>query len=284
MPPRRRGTTRKAPAKPTRTRGTRPTAITALSDSVSHKNWAVYGDTGVGKTTLAAELPDNLFVTFEVEGTESAKVAGSNADEIVIRTREEYLELYEYFDLGTGCDDYAWVTMDSVSEMEECFWRSQLRRMKAEKPGTRHLYKPALDDYPWVWNQVKGAIDDWNALPVNVLYTAQVMPLEMYDDETEEEYNQLVPMVGSQKNGILARKFCGMVSLVGFYDVVRKSEGDEPDDIETVHRLYLEKRKDMLAKNRYGWHGYADNPSLLKMIAAADRAMAGEQKRRTRAK
>lgn len=276
MPPRARRTAARAAPK----RGTRPTAITRLSERVTHKNWAIYGDTGVGKTTLAAELPRNLFLTFEVEGTESAKVAGSEADEFIIRTRDEYLEIYEYFAYGTGCEDYEWVTLDSVSEMEECFWRSQLRAMKEKKPSTRHLYKPALDDYPWVWNQVKGAIDEWNALPVNVLYTAQVMPLEMYDDDTEEEYTQLVPMMGSQKNGILARKFCGMVSLVAYYDVVRQAEGDEPDDIQTVRRMYLEKRKDMLAKNRYGWHGYADNPSLLKMVAAADRALKGQGKTR----
>jgi len=281
MPPRARSTTKAAQPK----RGTRPTAITALSERVTHKNWLIYGDTGVGKTTMAAELPDNLFVTFEVEGTESAKVAGSKADEIVVRTREDYLEVYEYFAYGSGCDDYKWATIDSLSEMEECFWRSQLRRMKLEKPSTRHLYKPALDDYPWVWNQVKGAVDDWNALPINTFYTAQVMPLEMYDDETEEEYNQLVPMVGSAKNGILARKLCGMVSLVGYYDVLRQAEEDDDEsDIEEFRRLYMVKRKSFLAKNRYGWPAHADNPSLLKMVAAADRALAGQQKpRRTRA-
>ena len=283
MPPKRRTTTRTRSTAPKR--GTRPTAITKLSERVTHKNWLVYGDTGVGKTTLAAELPNALFLTFEVEGTESAKVAGSNAEEYVIRTRDEYLEMYDYFDIGTGCKDYDWVIMDSLSEMEECFWRSQLRRMKMEKPSTRHLYKPALDDYPWVWNQVKAAVDEWNALPVNVFYTAQVMPLDVYDDETEEEYSQLVPMVGSQKNGILARKLCGMVSLVGYYDVLRQAEdNDDEADVEEFRRLYMTKRKGFLAKNRYGWPAYADDPSLMKMVAAADRALAGQQKtRRTRA-
>lgn len=276
MPPRTRKT-RTTAAQPAR--GTRPKAITKLSERVTHKNWLVFGDTGVGKTTLAAELPRNLFITFEIEGTESAKVAGSNAEEMVVRTRDEYLEVYDYFNLGTGCEDYDWVTIDSLSEMEECFWRSQLKRMKMEKPSTRHLYKPALDDYPWVWNQTKGAVDDWNALPINVFYTAQVMPLEIYDDETEEEYTQLVPMVGSAKNGILARKLCGMVSLVGFYDVLRQAEDDDDEaDVEEFRRLYMTKRKGFLAKNRYRWPAYADNPSLLKMVAAADKAMAANRR------
>jgi hypothetical protein len=267
MPPRKRQTA--APK-----RGARPTAITSVQERTKYKNWLVYGDTGVGKTTFASGLPRAMFLSFEKEGTESAAVAGSQADEFVIRTREEFLEIYDYFDLGTGCDDYEWLILDSVSEMEECFWRSQLRLMKLKKPSTRHLYKPALDDYPWVWNQSKGAIDDLNALPINVLYTAQVMPLEMYDDDTEEEYTQLMPMIGSAKNGILSRKVCGMVSLVGYYDVLRAGEDDD-DDAEVVEfrRLYMSKRKDHIAKNRYGWPAHADNPDIVKMVAAANRAL-----------
>jgi hypothetical protein len=280
MPPRARRTGKAA----TRARGGRPTAITSVRERKKFKNWMVYGETGVGKTTLASHLPRNLFISFEVEGTESAAVAGSEADEIIVRTREEFIEVYDYFEYGTGCEDYEWVTMDSASEMEECFWRSQLKTMKDKKPNTRSLYKPALDDYPWVWNQVKRAIDDFNALPINVLYTAQVMPLGMYDDDTEEEYDQLVPMIGSQKNGILARKVAGMVSLLAYYDVVRLPEDDDEEDaLAEVHRLYLSKRKDMLAKNRYGWSGYADEPNLAKMVAAADKALTGTKPRRTRA-
>lgn len=275
MPPRKR----QAAAAPRR--GARPTAITSVQERTKFKNWLIYGDTGVGKTTFASHLPRNMFVSFEVEGTESAAVAGSNADEFICRTREDFLEISDYFEFGTGCDDYSWVTVDSVSEMEECFWRSQLRAMKEKKPTTRHLYKPALDDYPWVWNQTKAAIDSFNAMPINVLYTAQMMPLEMYDDDTEEEYNQLVPMIGSQKNGILARKVAGMVSLVGFYDIVRSQESDDDDsDIQEFRRLYMTKRRDHLAKNRYGWPAYADDPQLPKMVAAADKALAGQGKRK----
>lgn len=269
MPPRKRQSA--APK-----RGARPTAITSVRERTKFKNWLIFGDTGVGKTTFASALPRACFFSFEKEGTESAAVAGSDADEFVIRTREEYLELQDYFQYGTGCQDYTWAIVDSVSEMEECFWRSQLLSMKLKKPSTRHLYKPALDDYPWVWNQAKAAIDTLNALPINVLYTAQVMPLDMYDDDTEEDYSQLVPMIGSAKNGILSRKVCGMVSLVGYYDIVRSQEDDDDDsEIVEFRRLYMSKRKDILAKNRYGWPASADNPDINKMVAAADKALAG---------
>jgi AAA domain len=271
MPPRKRAAATTAPK-----RGARPTAITSVQKKPRFKNWMVAGDTGVGKTTFASSLPDALFVTFEEEGTESALVEGSQADEIVVRTRKEYMEAQDYFELGTGCEDYGWVIMDSVSEMEECFWRSQLADQHERKPSTRSLYKPALDDYPWVWNQVKAAVSKWNSLPVNVLYTAQVMPLEMYDDDAEEEFEQLVPMIGSQKNGILARKVAGMVSLLGHYQVMRGHEDDEEEDTEEFRRLYVSPRKDILAKNRYGWQAYTDDPNLPSLVAAADKALAGK--------
>lgn len=277
MPPRRRS----AATATTPKRGARPTAITNVRKRPRFKNWMIAGDTGVGKTTLASGLPDALFVTFEEEGTESALVEGSKADEIVVRTRKGYTEVQDYFEFGTGCEDYEWVIMDSVSEMEECFWRSQLADQHERKPSTRSLYKPALDDYPWVWNQVKAAIGKWNSLPVNVLYTAQVMPLEMYDDDAEEEFEQLVPMIGSQKNGVLARKVAGMVSLLGHYGVVRGNDDDE-DEKEEFRRLYVSPRKDILAKNRYGWQAYTDDPDLPGLIRAADKALAGQGPRSKR--
>src|SRR5688500_5567257 len=140
-------------------KGARPTAITKLSDRPGYKNWAIVGETGVGKTVLAGTAPRALFLTFEVEGTESAKAHGSDADEITINNREDYLGVYDYLDVGTGCDDFDWVIVDSGSEMEECFWVSHLRAQKERKPTTRSLYKPALDDYPIVWNQMKAAIE-----------------------------------------------------------------------------------------------------------------------------
>jgi AAA domain len=260
--------------------GTRPKAITKLSESNSYKKWLIFGDTGAGKTTLGGTSPRNLFLTFEPEGTESAKVAGSSAEQLTIDTRKEFLEVYDYFDLGSGCDDYDWVTVDSTSEMEECFWRDHLRAQHERKPSTRSLYKQALDDYPQVWNQVKAAIDQWNRLPINVLYTAQVLPLELWDDDREEEYTQNLPLLGSLKNGVLARKVCGMVSLVGFLDVKKKKNND--GEIEEWRRLYVSKRRDVMAKNRYGWGPFIDDPTIPALVTAADSALKGEKKQTVR--
>jgi hypothetical protein len=259
-------------AAPARKAGSRPTATTKLGDSPSYKNWLVVGDTGVGKTVLASTAPKAYFWTFEVQGTESAKVFGNtDADELVITTRDAYQEALEYMQIGSGCDDYEWLIIDSTSEMEECFWKSHLRAQRDKKPSTRSLYKPALDDYPIVWNQTKAAIDDLNQLPINVLYTAQIMPLETVDEDGEV-ITELLPALGSAKNGILARKICGKVSMVGYLEP--KSKTTEDETVEW-RRLYVSRRGGMHAKNRYGWGPYVDNPTIPALVVAADSALAG---------
>lgn len=276
MPPttsRRRTTARTSTA-----RGGRPTAITKLSEGDGYKNWLIVGETGVGKTVLAGTAPKSLFLTFEAEGTESAKVAGSKSDQLIIKTREDWQEAIDYFEYGSGCQDYDWVLPDSISEMEEVFWTSQLRMMKDKKPESRSLYKPALDDYPIVWNQVKAAIDQLNRLPVNVLYTAQIMPLEFFNEDGDEEVEYL-PLVGSTKNGVLARKVCGKVSLVGFLEAKSKKQDDE---VVEWRRLYVTRRGGMHAKNRYGWGPWVDNPEVPALVQLADTALKGEAPTRTR--
>jgi hypothetical protein len=65
-----------------------------------------YGDAGVGKTVAAGTAPKALILSFDVEGTESARNFGSSADEWPIETWLDYVEAYRYFSEGSGCQDY----------------------------------------------------------------------------------------------------------------------------------------------------------------------------------
>lgn len=254
--------------------GSRPTAITKLSDGVSYKNWMVAGDGGVGKTVLGGTAPNALFWTFEVQGTESAKLMGSTADELVINKRSEYLEALEYMELGTGCEDYDWLVVDSGDEMEECFWGSHLAAQKEAKPSNRSLYKAELQDYNIIGNQIKSAFDKLNRLPINVLYLTKIMPVITYDDEGEE-ITDILPMIGSAKNGNLARRLCGKVSMVGYLEAKQKKVDGE---LVEWRRLYTSRRGGMHAKNRYDWGPYIDDPTIPALVQLADSALAGAKK------
>lgn len=264
-------TTQRASRRTGRNIGARPTAITKIGDSPSYFNWMVVGDGGVGKTVFGSTAPRNLFLSFEVQGTESAKVMGNTeGDELIVRTRQQFVEAYEYFEYGSGCDDYSWVIIDSGDEMEEVHWKSHLRNMKESK-STRSEFKAELQDYNFIGNQIKAAVDDFNKLPINVLYLVKPMPVITTDDEGEEVVDWL-PMLGSPKNGNLARKICGKVSMVGYLEPKQKKEGNKTVE---WRRMYVSPRDGMHAKNRYGWGPYIDDPTIPALVQLAQKAMQG---------
>jgi hypothetical protein len=258
--------------------GVRPTAITSIDERNPYKKWLIYSDSGAGKTVLAGTAPDNLFLEFDPEGTESAKQFGSTADALPIPNWREWQEALDYFKRGSGCRDYHWVTIDTLSEGEDTCWRMHLAAMHTKKPTTRSIYKPALDDYQIVWNMMKEVVEEFNRLPINVLYTCHVLAIDRWDEDREEEYQELMPLLGSTKTGILSRKICAKVGLVGHLDVRKRRNADE--EVEEYRRLTVNKTRTMIAKNRYHWTSSIDNPTVPKLVALAEPA--APKPRRTR--
>lgn len=225
----------------------RPRAIKSLQDTPSKggRNWLVYADSGAGKTVLSATAPRSLMLMCEAAGAESARMFGSNPDIWVMDSWKDFQEAYRYFDEGTGCEDYDWVVPDSLSELEEFCWMNVL------KANSRPANRAAIQDYPEVWSKMKEAVDKWNRLPVNVLYTAQAFRLAATDDD-DDATTLLLPLVGSTKRGDTAQKICGKVSLVGYLDVrEREIEGSKEEEYEEYRRLWISKTTRMFAKSRH---------------------------------
>lgn len=259
-------------------KASRPSAITKLADteSTGKNNWLIYGDSGIGKTVLAGTAPRGLFLTVEAAGTESAKNMGSQADEWVTDTWEEIAAAFKWLKEG-GHEDYDWIMVDSISEMEEACWASHLAEM-AEAKSNRNIYKPALEDYQVVGNKIKRLVDQFNRLPCNVLYLGHTMRVDVEDVYTEEDTTLLMPLLGSQKNGTLAQKICAKTTLVGLLQVrqPKKSKESGEDDLtaQPFRRLFLQGNKRFVAKNRHGFPAYLDNPDIGEMAEAA-RSRAG---------
>lgn len=243
----------------------KPSAIVALQggDRPVYRNWLFYSEPGVGKTVLAGTAPRGIILSYDTEGTESARALGSTADEWQIETWAEYQDALEYFQTGTGCTDYDWVTSDNLSTLEEHAWAYTMgegRRRNKKRPE----YKPALGDYPIVWNMIKKHVADFNRLPINVIYTANAMRVGSFDAETEEERDQLMPLVGSPKRGDTSSRICASVSLVGMLREVRR-EGEVRG-----RRLYLEGSNFWVAKSRYPAMGpFINNPTIPRMAKIA---------------
>lgn len=237
----------------------RPTAITKLQDQPTkgNRNWLIYAPSGTGKTVLAGTAPKALFLTVEAAGTESARALGSDADEWVIGTWDELMEAYEWLK-KEGHKAYEWVCIDSLTEMEEMCWNSQLESIGKE-------YEARIQDYGIVDRKVKKLVDKFNRLPINVLYTAQLAAFEM-EDEDGDEVNKRLPALGRAKNGWpLSNLVCGKVTLIGLLTVA------EDDDDNQFRRLWVQGSEKFVAKDRHDTFGRViDNPDIAEMAAAVD--------------
>lgn len=249
----------------------RPTAITKLTDSVMFHNWLIHSDAGIGKTVLAGTAPKLLFLTIEAEGTQSAAYAGSQAEQWVLHSAKDFEEAQDYFENGSGCQDFEWVSIDSASELEDKVIEEILIEGKKKNPR-RSLDRMAIDDYATRDMRMMKIVDTFNRLPINVIYTAHTMDLDGMDDEGNET-STAMPMLGSQNNGKLSRKVCGKVTLVGHLDVIRgeKEEG-KTKKAPTVRRLYTEAVPGIFAKNRVGLGEYVDNPTIPLLLELAEEA------------
>lgn len=241
----------------------KPTAITRLqdTDSAGKRNWLIYAKAGDGKTVLAGTAPKALFLTVEAAGTESAKAMGSQADEWVIDSKKELDDAYDYFKRGPGCKDYEWALLDSLSEIEEVFWRHVQGDANTQK----------IQDYGTVATMIRKEVERWNRLAVNVLYTAQTMQLEQ-EDEDGDEFSLLLPSMGT-KNGVLSQRICAKTTLNGL--LVVRSRRDEEGNRSETRRLMLRGSKTFVAKDRHLLameRGYLIDPNIADMAAAADEA------------
>lgn len=237
----------------------RPKAIVKLDEQPSkgNRNWLFYSPSGVGKTVLAGTAPKALFLTVEAAGTESAKAFGSDADEWLINSWDELMDAYEWLK-KEGHKAYEWVIIDSLTEMEEMCWNSQLEAIGKE-------YEARIQDYGIVDRKIKKLVDKFNRLPINVLYTAQMAAFEM-EDEDGDEFNKVLPALGRAKSGWpLSNLICGKVTLIGLLTAREDEEGDE------FRRLYVQGGTAWTAKDRHDTFGkFIDNPSIPQMSEAVD--------------
>ena len=205
-----------------RARTGRPTAIVNLQDveAPRYRKWLVYGESDTGKTVLAGTAPKALFLTTDVEGTESARAMGSTADEWPINSFKEYCEAVDYV-VHEGHKEYEWVNTDTVTELEELCWQEQLVSSDVRRASK---YQPNKADYPLVWAKVKEQIMLLGRAPINVLFIAHTMRIDRETDDGEDTVTLAMPAIGSRKRGDMSMALVAQLGMVGY---MRKASVDE---------------------------------------------------------
>lgn len=181
------------------------------------RKWLAYGESDAGKTVLAGTAPRALFLTTDIEGTESARALGSNADELRIDTFTEYCDAVQWIAHGGGAAEYGWIITDTITELEELCWQEQLVSSDVRRASK---YQPNKADYPLVWAKTKDQLSTLGRSPVNTLFIAHTMRVDRETDDGEDTVTLAMPAIGSRKRGDLSASLCAQHGVVGY---MRKS-------------------------------------------------------------
>lgn len=222
-----------------------PSNIIGLQDEDEYHNLLIYADSGVGKTVFCGSDDDVLFIAPEDNGTLSAKRFGSSAKKWKIHKWADIVEAYEWlYSLDTI--PFNWVVLDSLTEMQEMCMRQILDEAYEMNPG-RDPDVPQLQDWQPYFERFRRLVKAFNALPVNVIYTAL-----QKEEENEDGDKVTIPMIQG-KGTQFAKQVASWMTSFGHMRVMRKKIGNEEDGtpIYDEYRVIQWKAsKNVMAKDR----------------------------------
>lgn len=163
--------------------------IVPIEESDEYVNLLVYGRSGVGKTVLAGSADGVLFLAPEDDGVISARRHGSKADKWPIKHWNDLGEAYDYIteNVEEIQDKYRWISIDSATHMQRILMRAILEEA-VEENSLRDPDIPAIQDWQKYQNMFLRFVQQFNELPINVLWTALVR-----SEEDEEGNGFLTP-------------------------------------------------------------------------------------------
>lgn len=207
--------------------------------ATAHLNILVYGESGVGKTTLCSTAPDPLIISAEGGMLSLAKY---DLPVYEIKSREDCNEIYDFLTTSKEAAKYNTICIDSISEIAEVL-------LSEEKKKT----KDARQAYGVMNDEMAILIRSFRDLKKNVYFSAKLKKLV---DESSG-FTSNIPSVPG--NTILQ-------ALPFFFDAVFALRYGKLED-GTVYR-YLQTSGDLqwTAKNRAGKLEKQEEPDITKLF------------------
>ena len=240
----------------------------------------IYGPPGMGKTSLAAEFPNAIFLQVE-DGTP----AGLDLVGIKPKTFEDVMEAVG--GLYNDDHDFKTIVIDSLDKLEPLLWDAVCREnnwQTIETPGYGKGY--IATGYLW-----RDLLDGLNALRVdrqmNIVLISH-SEVERFDDPTSVSYSQYQVRLHKTGRKLVEDEVDAILLVKQEASVKEEKQGFDKKraiaDGSTQRFIYAEGRPAFTAKNRFGMppkltyrqgQGYAE---MAKFFPAQDLpAAAGDQ-------
>jgi hypothetical protein len=248
----------------------RPTAkvppIGEMADMTETMNFLCHGDSGSGKTVLWSMLPKMCILAIE-EGTVSAKRQHSAAKVQRVKTWPELVAAYEWWRDGGEmvidgvtyrAEDFEWLMIDSATSAQVLLVRYVMEMVHLANPE-RDPHIPSQGDHFKFQLWLKEMIQDFNALDINIVWTARSMVKEDPDG-----MDIIVPLIEGKDYGLSAWA-CGEMHM---YCYLKKEREGTGASAKTVRKLYTNEHPMYWCKDRYDALPHViKNPDARKIVA-----------------
>jgi phage nucleotide-binding protein len=228
----------------------------------------VYGESGAGKTVLAASSPNALILDAD-NGMASAAALGMSCDVWSVKDYRDLDEAYDFRRRSPEAKKYDWLWLDSATLFQE-LGMDQIMQETVKRSPHRDPYVPDRLEYVRNQNHLSNWVRHMKALPGNFGITALVTRIE--DEDGDVMY---VPAITGGGKIPMYAKMCGYMDVVGRLYVTRKKGEEER------HRL-LQTQEDgkYYAKDRFNVLGQMRDPSIPTLT---DTVMNGRRRKTTNA-
>jgi len=226
-----------------KTTGTLPFEIYRPANEISYLKIGLYGDPGVGKTTLAATAPTPLFLN-----AEAGDVALRQKDVDVIRIDSFQIMDQVYAALKAGSLPYETIVIDSLTELHRRSMDIILKNAGREVPHQA--------DWGHSMEMIRRLVRKFRDLNMHTIFIHGAMYREDVTNGTAE-YMPHLP-------GKLGPEISGYYDILGFMTMER-----DPRTKEYVRRLRVQPTPKFKAKDRtntLGAYVEGDDLNITRMI------------------